>query len=112
MDVSPIAQVGRVGRLGGESQHALHERLGALRTHEEELDDGGEGLQLHLDRLLAVVLEERANQLVGVVDLVGVLAQDPDQRRLGLGLVELFERGAQRRDDALVPLRVLAEDVL
>jgi len=42
-------------------------------------------------------------QLVGVVDALGVLADDPDHARLGLGLVERVQVLAQRADDALVP---------
>jgi len=79
---------------------------------EEELDDGRQGLELDLDGLVGVRVEERADEIGRVADLVGVLAEDPDERRLGLGLVELVERRAQGRDDALVAMRVPAEDVL
>jgi CBS domain containing-hemolysin-like protein len=65
-----------------------------------------------LNGLLGVVVEEGTDELVGVVDLGRVLSEDPDERRLGLWLVEFFERGAERRDDPLVPLRIFAEDVL
>jgi hypothetical protein len=83
-----------------------------LRLLEEELDDGREDLELHGVLLVDEVVEERAEQLLGVLDLLCVLAQDPDERGLGLRLVQVLQIGAERRDDALVVLRVLAEDVL
>lgn len=112
LDVGAVAQVGRVGRLGREREDALHELLRLFWAVEEELDDGRQGLELDLDGLVGVRVEERADEIGRVADLVGVLAEDPDKRRLGLGLVELVERRAQGRDDALVAMRVPAEDVL
>jgi hypothetical protein len=66
----------------------------------------------HLERIVEEGGKEGREEFVGVVDLLGVLAEDPDQRRLGFRLIQLVEVGAERRDDALVPRRVLAEDVL
>ena len=45
---------------------------------EEELDDGGEQLQLDLAVLVVEVLQEGGEQFVHGVDAVAVLAQDPD----------------------------------
>jgi hypothetical protein len=63
-------------------------------------------------RLLDERVDEDAEQVRGVVDLVGVLADDPDERRLGFGLVELVEVRAECGDDAFVGGGVFAEDVL
>lgn len=62
--------------------------------------------------LLLESLEEDAQQVVCVVDLVGVLSNDPDQRRLGFGLVQFVQAGAEGRNDSLVAMGVLSEDVL
>lgn len=48
LDVSTIAEVGRVCLGGSESENALDEGLRRLGALEEELDDGGESLQLDL----------------------------------------------------------------
>ena len=82
LDVGAITEIRRVGLGRGKSEHALNEGLRRFRSLEEELDDGGESLELDLDGLLGVVLKERADELVGIVDLVGVFSQDPDEGRL------------------------------
>lgn len=66
----------------------------------------------HRVALLLEHIEEGRQQLVGVLNLLGVLSNDPDQGRAGLGLVELLEVGAEGGDDALVAVGVLPEDVL
>jgi len=49
--------------------------------------------------------QEGLEQLVGVVDPLGVLADDPDHRRARLGFVQSVEVLAQVRNDALVSAR-------
>ena len=47
-------------------------------------------------------VDEDTEELISVVDLLRVFADDPDKRRLGLGLVEFVEIRAQRGDDTFV----------
>ena len=56
------------------------------------------------------VVEERLQEFVGVVDPLGVLPDDPDHARHGLGLVQGVEILAERGDDRLVLVGVLPED--
>lgn len=78
---------------------------------DEELDSGGEEGKLDFDGLVVeggqIVLEEA----VGVLDAVGVLADDPDDGGLGFGFVELVDVLNHVADDVLVLVGVLAEDV-
>jgi hypothetical protein len=53
-------------------------------------------------RLLYEGFYENVEQLVSVVDLVGVFANDPDKRCFGLRLVKLVEIRAQGRNNAFV----------
>lgn len=62
--------------------------------------------------LLLERLQKRPEQLIRIVDLLGVFSQDPDQTRLSLWLFEFLQVGTQGRDDALVRVGVLSEDVL
>ena len=63
-------------------------------------------------RLFCESVDEDAKQLVGVVDLVGVLSNDPDEGRFRLWLIKLLEVGAQCWDDTLIRRGVFSEDVL
>mmetsp|Transcript_12023 Transcript_12023/g.35567 ORF Transcript_12023/g.35567 Transcript_12023/m.35567 type:complete len:610 (-) Transcript_12023:1065-2894(-) len=112
VDVAAVAQVGVVRVLRREREHVLHHLLRLRRPLEEELDRGGEHLQLDGGGLIVERLEEGLEQLVRVVDPLRVLADDPDHRPLRLGLVERVEVLAERADDGLVPVGELAEDVL
>ena len=49
---------------------------------------------MHGIRLFCESVDENAKKLVCVVNLVRVLADDPDKRRLRFWLVELVEVGA------------------
>ena len=111
VDEAAVAQVGVVALLRGELQHLLDQRAALLGLLQEELDRCREELELDGVGLVLEVLEERLEQLGGVLDAVGVLADDPHHRRLGVGLVERGEVLAQVRDDRLVLVRVAAEDV-
>lgn len=53
--------------------------------------------------------EETVEQLVGVVDPLGVLADDPDHARPRFRLVQRVQILAKSADDALVLVRVLSE---
>lgn len=57
----------------------------------------------HLGALIVEALEETLQQLVGVVDPLGVFPDDPDHGGARVRLVQRVEILAQRRDDAFVP---------
>lgn len=61
------------------------------------------GATCHLRALVVEALQEALQQLVCVVDPLGVLANDPDHGGAGVGLVQRVEVLAQGGDDALVP---------
>jgi hypothetical protein len=62
--------------------------------------------------LLLESIQERAQKLVGIVYLLCILSNNPDQRRLCLGFIQLVQICTQRRDDSLVAVRVFPEDIL
>ena len=64
-----------------EAEDLLHEFLCVGGTLEEELDDGGEELQLHLCVLILESVQERLEQLVRVIYPLSVFTYDPDHRR-------------------------------
>jgi hypothetical protein len=66
----------------------------------------------HRIALLFECLEEDAEELIGIVDLFSVLSDDPNERCLGFRLVQLFQIGAECRDDAFVTVWIPTEDVL
>ena len=68
--------------------------------------------QTYLCGFLQEGVRKIIHELVGVVDTVCELADDPDDRSLGLGLVEQIQVLAQLGDDALVLSWVSSEDVL
>lgn len=47
-------------------------------------------------------LQEGSQQLIGILNLLCVLADEPNQRGLGLGLVQLLKVGAQCGDDTFI----------
>ena len=110
--VAAIAQIRVVAVLCGLCQHRLHHVLALTGPTQEQLHRRGEELQLYHRRFVVKRLEERLQQLVGVLDAVGVLADDPHHARLRLRLVQRVQGVAQNADDGLVPVGVLAEDVL
>mmetsp|Transcript_6699 Transcript_6699/g.11728 ORF Transcript_6699/g.11728 Transcript_6699/m.11728 type:complete len:532 (+) Transcript_6699:656-2251(+) len=112
VDESPIPQVGVVALLRGQVQHPLDHVLRLLRIFEEAFDGGREELELHRGVFLLERFEEGVQELVGVVDAFGVLANDPDHGCFGLGLVQGVEVVAEGGNDALVTVGITAEDVL
>ena len=109
----PVTQIGVVRLLRRVRQHQLDELLGPLaRLFQEQLDRSRHQLQLHHARLLRERLQELLEDLVRVVDTLCVLPDDPHHRRPRLRLVQRVEILAQRRNNALVPVRVPPEDVL
>lgn len=112
VDEAAIAKVRIVRILRGEAQHVLNERLRVGGPFQKQLHDRRQQLQLHLRVLVLEPLEEAVEQLVGVVDPLGVLADDPDHGGARFGFVQRVEVFAQRAYDALVLVRVLPEDVL
>ena len=64
-----------------EAENLLHEFLCVGGTLEEELDDGGKELELHLCVLILESVQERLEQLVRVIYPLSVLTDDPDHRR-------------------------------
>ena len=55
---------------------------------------------------------QRGVLTISIVDTLGILSDNPDHGSLGLRLVQGLKIGAQGGNDALVPVGVLAEDVL
>ena len=53
-------------------------------------------------RFLHESIHEDSQQLVSVVDLVGILSNNPDQGGFGFWLIKFIEVGAQRRNNALI----------
>ena len=92
----------------------MHERLDRVGRAlvDEQLDGRGDERELHLGRLLEKVVREVVHQLVGVVDAIRELADDPDHGSLCLGLVERVQVLAELGDDAFVLARISSEDVL
>lgn len=86
--------------------------LARVRLLQVQLNDSSQDLDLHHYSLVLEIRQECIEQLVCIVDLLGVFAQDPDQTGFCLGLVEIFEVRAERGDDAFVSLWVFPEDVL
>ena len=68
--------------------------------------------QTYLCGFLQEGVRKIIHELVGVVDTVCELADDPDDRGLGLGLIEKVQVLAQLGDDALALSWVSSEDVL
>lgn len=84
----------------------------AVGLLEEQLDNGYKYLKLHLVRFLHETIKERGQKLFRIVNLLGIFSEDPNQRGLGVWLIKVIEVRAERRNDALVLLRILAEDIL
>jgi hypothetical protein len=62
--------------------------------------------------LLLESIQKRAQQLVGIVYLLCILSNNPDQRGLCLRFIQLVQIRTKRRDDPLVAVWVFPEDVL
>ncbi len=58
VDVPPVSEVGVVTVLGGQAEGVLDQVGGVRGTLEEELDDGGQQLELDLGILIMEVLKE------------------------------------------------------
>lgn len=106
----------------------MHKSLVAARLLQEELDHSCQYLELclraqsvsiprlivnvtHLCELLHERLDEALQDLVGIVDLLSIFTNNPDQRTAGVGLIQLINVLAQRGNDTFVT-RVLAQDIL
>ena len=111
---APVAQVGIVNLFGRPLEHLVHERLDRVGRAlvDEQLDGRGDKRELHLDGLLEKVIRKIVHELVGVVDAVRELPDDPDHRRLCLGFVEDVEILTELWDDQLISARISPEDVL
>lgn len=57
----------------------------------------------HLRALVVEALQEAFQQLICVVDPLGVLANDPDHGGAGVGFIQRVEVLTECGDDALVP---------
>lgn len=111
VEEAALAQVRVVALLRGPLEHLGHELRTLGRALEKQLHGRGQQRELHLVRLLVEGEQEVVEQDLGILDALRVLPDDPDHGGLGLGLVKRVEVLAQPADDALVPVRVLAEDV-
>eukprot|EP01137_Pigoraptor_chileana_P028939 Opistho-2@13440 len=112
VNVATVAEVGIVRLLRSQLQHLLHKLLRVAGALEEELDNRGEKLQLDLGVFVLEVVEEGREELVSVLNALRILSNDPDDRSLGLGLVQSVEVFAESSNDRLVAVGVLAENVL
>lgn len=92
-------------------EDALDDGLALGRRNERELDAGGQQLQLDLAGLLLEVVQENLQYGFRLVDVVDVLADDPEQGGLGVGLVDGLDFVHDLDQDFFVALGVLAEDV-
>mmetsp|Transcript_10469 Transcript_10469/g.36831 ORF Transcript_10469/g.36831 Transcript_10469/m.36831 type:complete len:710 (+) Transcript_10469:291-2420(+) len=112
IDVAAVPDVVVIRLLCGELEHLGDHVLSLLGLLQKELHDAGEQLQLHHRGLVVEVVEEGIQDLINLVDALGILSQDPNHRGLGLRLVQFLQVVAERFEHLLVPRRVLAEDVL
>lgn len=65
----------------------------------------------NLDILLEKCVNEVVQKVIGIVDPVRELSDDPDDGRLGFGLVQKIHVLAQLRYDTFVPARISPEDI-
>ena len=89
----------------------LDQLLTIIWLLQKELDNGGQQLQLHLRRLVIKTVQKRLQQLVGIVNALGILANDPHHGRTCLRLVKRVEILAELGNDGLVLVGIFAEDV-
>ena len=59
-------------------KYLLHKLLSIGGSLEEQLDNGCQQLELNLSVLILEGVQETLQQLVGVVDTLGILANDPN----------------------------------
>ena len=111
---APVAQVGIVDLLGRPLEHLVHKRLDRVGRAlvDEQLNGRSDERELHLDGFLKKVVRKVVHEFVGVIDAVRELPDDPDHRRLCLGLVEDVEVLTELWNDELVSARISPEDVL
>ena len=112
VDETKVTEIGIVGLLGGEIEDALDHVLSILGILEEALHGGREQPKLNGRVLLLECLQEAIEKLVGIVNALGILANDPDHTGLGLRLIERVQVITEGRDDGLVSVRVTTEDIL
>jgi hypothetical protein len=65
------------------------------------------GIALLLERF-----QECPKQLIGIINLLGVLSDNPNQGGLCLWFIQLLQVRTQSRNDALVVMGVSSEDIL
>lgn len=63
----------------------------------------------HLGALIVEALQEALQELVGVVNPLGVFANNPDHGGTSVRLIQRVEVFAQRSDDALIPEETTAD---
>lgn len=109
---SAVPEIRVVNRLCSPLENLLDELLGAVWAVEEELHHGGQQGKLHIGGLVKERVQEGGEELVGIVNAVGVVTDDPNHGGLCVRLVQGVEILAEGSDDGLVPVGVLPEDVL
>mmetsp|Transcript_42719 Transcript_42719/g.141456 ORF Transcript_42719/g.141456 Transcript_42719/m.141456 type:complete len:763 (+) Transcript_42719:57-2345(+) len=108
-----VVHVGEGGVGDGGVEEAAEHLLELGGAAEEEADRGGEQLEPDgLRRLLGKVVDEGLQQVGRLGDDVAVLADHPQQRHLGVRLVDVAEEGADAADEALDPVGELSQQVL
>lgn len=79
-----------------------------LSSHVAQLMESG---QTDLDGFFQERQQKVLEQLVRVLDPIGVLSEDPNHSSLGIGCVQRVQVLAQRANDALVLVRIPPENV-
>ena len=90
----------------------LDQLLGTVGAVKEQLHDGGQEGELDVGGLIQEGVQERAKELVRVVNAISVVPDNPDHGGLGLRLIKGVQVLAEGTNNGLVPIRILPEDVL
>lgn len=111
VDEAAIPEIRVFAFLGDVLEEILEDFLPIFRFVQIELHAGNQDLLLDHIRLILEVLNEVGHELVSIIDDLDVLSNNPDNRSLGLWVVEVVEVLADVSEEALVLVGVLAEDI-
>ena len=95
-----------------EQQTLLDEFFSTVGAVKEELHDSGQQRELDVCGFVEEGLKEGSEQLVGVVNAVCIVTNNPDHGGLCVGLVQGVKVLTKSSDDGLVPVGILPEDIL
>ena len=71
--------------------YLLNHLLGSVWLLQKEFDSGRQQLQLHHRGLLLEALQKAVQQLVGLVNALRILSDDPNHGRLRIWLVQVLQ---------------------